>query len=68
MLFTGDAVSNVRGRTRCGVFNTDPARARAAFRRLAALPVETVVFGHGDPIAAGASAALRAAAEQAGQA
>ncbi|MFJ3215527.1 MBL fold metallo-hydrolase [Kitasatospora sp. NPDC086801] len=68
VLFTGDAVANVQGRTVLGVFNTDPARALASFHRLAALPVETAVFGHGDPIAEGASAALRAAAEQAGQA
>ncbi|MET9180398.1 MBL fold metallo-hydrolase [Kitasatospora aureofaciens] len=62
VLFTGDIASNVQGRTRPGVFHTDPARALASFHRLAALPVETAVFGHGDPIAAGASAALRAAA------
>lgn len=64
VLFTGDAVANVGGRTMLGVFNTDPARAADALRRLAELPVETAVFGHGDPIATGASAALRAAAEE----
>ncbi|TYC73232.1 hypothetical protein [Streptomyces sp. CB01881] len=60
----GDAVANVGGRTMLGVFNTDPARAADALRRLAALPVETAVFGHGDPVATGASAALRSAVEQ----
>ncbi|WP_316526297.1 MBL fold metallo-hydrolase [Kitasatospora brasiliensis] len=64
VLFTGDAVANVQGRIVPGVFNTDPALTLASFHRLAALPVETAVFGHGDPIARGASAALRAAAEQ----
>jgi glyoxylase-like metal-dependent hydrolase (beta-lactamase superfamily II) len=64
VLFTGDLAANVGGRTMPGVFNTDPALALASFHRLAALPVETAVFGHGDPIAEGASAALRAAAEQ----
>ncbi|MFJ6137303.1 MBL fold metallo-hydrolase [Kitasatospora sp. NPDC092286] len=64
VLFTGDAVANPGGRTMCGVFNTDPVRAAGSLRRLAGLPVETAVFGHGDPITAGASAALRAAAEQ----
>ncbi|MEU8921315.1 MBL fold metallo-hydrolase [Kitasatospora sp. NPDC048545] len=64
VLFTGDVVSNVGGQTRPGVFHTDPARALASFHRLAALPVGTAVFGHGDPIAEGASAALRTAAEQ----
>ncbi|MFJ8472923.1 MBL fold metallo-hydrolase [Kitasatospora sp. NPDC094011] len=62
VLFTGDIAANVQGQTRPGVFHTDPARALASFHRLAALPVETAVFGHGDPIATGASAALRAAA------
>ncbi|MBP0449619.1 MBL fold metallo-hydrolase [Kitasatospora sp. RG8] len=64
VLFTGDTVANVGGRTMLGVFNTDPARAADALRRLASLPVETAVFGHGDPVAAGASAALRSAVEQ----
>ncbi|KJS62041.1 MBL fold metallo-hydrolase [Streptomyces rubellomurinus] len=67
VLFTGDIASHVQGRTRPGVFHTDPARALESFRRLAELPVETAVFGHGDPIAAGASAVLRGAAEQLGQ-
>ncbi|MFF8640345.1 MBL fold metallo-hydrolase [Streptomyces sp. NPDC015345] len=61
-LFTGDAVANV-GQTMLGVFNTDRARAIASLRRLAELDVDTVVFGHGDPISDGtATAALRAAA------
>ncbi|MQS14009.1 MBL fold metallo-hydrolase [Streptomyces kaniharaensis] len=64
VLFTGDTVANVGGRTMPGVFHTDPARALDSFHRLAELPVTTAVFGHGDPIAEGASAALRAAAEQ----
>ncbi|MFD0273269.1 MBL fold metallo-hydrolase [Kitasatospora sp. NPDC127111] len=64
VLFTGDAVANVGGQTMMGVFNTDPARAAEALRRLAALPVETAVFGHGEPIATGASAALRSAVQK----
>ncbi|MGW2249190.1 MBL fold metallo-hydrolase [Kitasatospora sp. NPDC001660] len=64
VLFTGDIASNVEGHTRLGVFHTDPARARTSFLRITGLPVTTAVFGHGDPIAEGASAALRAAAEQ----
>ncbi|WP_031076800.1 MBL fold metallo-hydrolase [Streptomyces sp. NRRL WC-3742] len=67
VLFTGDLASNVGGQTRPGVFHTDPKQALESFHRLAALPVETAVFGHGDPIAEGASAALRAASERAAQ-
>lgn len=61
VLFTGDIAANVEGRTMPGVFNSDPARALASFHRLAALDVDVACFGHGDPITAGASAALRAA-------
>ena len=45
-----------------GVFNTDHTLAASSFRRMSELDVETACFGHGDPIVAGASAALRAVA------
>ncbi|MFK0160481.1 MBL fold metallo-hydrolase [Streptomyces sp. NPDC090493] len=61
VLFTGDAVANV-GRTALGVFNTDRPRAVESLHRLAGLDVETVLFGHGDPITHGAAAALQGAA------
>ncbi|KAF3463190.1 MBL fold metallo-hydrolase [Streptomyces sp. Tu 3180] len=61
VLFTGDAVANV-GRTMLGVFNTDRPRAVESLHRLAELDVETVLFGHGDPITDGAAAALQGAA------
>ncbi|MET7487135.1 MBL fold metallo-hydrolase [Streptomyces sp. NPDC005538] len=61
VLFTGDAVANV-GRTMLGVFNTDRTRAVASLHRLAELAAETAVFGHGEPILNGATAALREAA------
>ncbi|MEY9871498.1 glyoxylase-like metal-dependent hydrolase (beta-lactamase superfamily II) [Streptacidiphilus sp. MAP12-33] len=61
VLFTGDAVANV-GRTMMGVFNTDRVRAVDSLHRLAGLEVETAVFGHGEPVTRGASAALRQAA------
>lgn len=60
VLFTGDAVANV-GRTMLGVFNTDRARAVKSLHRLAGLDVETVVFGHGEPIVSSAATALRGA-------
>lgn len=61
VLFTGDAVANV-GRTILGVFNTDRTRAIESLHRMAKLEVDTAVFGHGDPIAHGAAAALQEAA------
>ncbi|WP_042409400.1 MBL fold metallo-hydrolase [Streptacidiphilus carbonis] len=64
VLFTGDAVANV-GRTMLGVFNTDRAKAVKSLHRLADLAVETVLFGHGDPIVHGAAFALRRAASAA---
>ncbi|MFE3114005.1 MBL fold metallo-hydrolase [Kitasatospora indigofera] len=64
LLFTGDAVANV-GRTMLGVFNTDRAAAVESLHRLAELKVESAVFGHGDPVVTGATAALRAAAADA---
>jgi len=45
-----------------GVFNTDRPRAAAALRRLAALPVGTACFGHGEPVTEDAAGALRRAA------
>ncbi|MDB1088758.1 MBL fold metallo-hydrolase [Streptomyces sp. ACA25] len=64
VLFTGDAVANV-GHTMLGVFNTDRARAVDSLHRLAELDIDTAVFGHGDPLLHGASAALRQAAADA---
>ncbi|MGV4926055.1 MBL fold metallo-hydrolase [Streptomyces sp. BHT-5-2] len=61
VLFAGDAVANV-GQTMLGVFNTDRARAVKSLHRLAQLEVDTAVFGHGDPISHGATAALQTAA------
>ncbi|MEU7066785.1 MBL fold metallo-hydrolase [Streptomyces sp. NPDC053429] len=49
VLFTGDCVAGV-GQVMLGVFNVDGARARASFRRLAALSPSVACFGHGDPL------------------
>jgi glyoxylase-like metal-dependent hydrolase (beta-lactamase superfamily II) len=62
VLFTGDAVANVGGRTILGVFNTDRKQTVDSFHRLAELDVQTAVFGHGDPLTADAGAVLQAAA------
>lgn len=63
ILFTGDAVAHSEGRVILGVFNTDRKRAIESFHRLADLDVDTVCFGHGDPIVGGAGKRLREAAE-----
>ncbi|EHI13495.1 MBL fold metallo-hydrolase [Mycolicibacterium thermoresistibile] len=65
VLFTGDTVANV-GTLSLGVFNRDRARTIEAFRRLAALDVETVCFGHGDPIVEGGGHRLREVAAELG--
>lgn len=62
VLFTGDAVANVGGRTILGVFNLDRARALASFRRLAEPPADFACFGHGEPLVGDASTTLRTAA------
>ncbi|CAM3782068.1 MBL fold metallo-hydrolase [Kibdelosporangium persicum] len=61
ILFTGDTVAN-EGGVILGVFNQDEDQMLAGFRRLADLDVETVCFGHGEPIVRGAGPILREAA------
>ncbi|MFI1801620.1 MBL fold metallo-hydrolase [Streptomyces sp. NPDC020379] len=61
VLFPGDTIATVEGRAVLGPFNVDRAEAVAAFRRLAALDVETVCVAHGLPLLKGGGAALRAA-------
>lgn len=46
------------------VFDTDRERALESFRRLAALAPAVACFGHGDPLADGTAAALRASADR----
>ncbi|HEV7650196.1 MAG TPA: MBL fold metallo-hydrolase [Actinophytocola sp.] len=62
VLFTGDTIAATSdGEVILGVFNQDEDAMLAAFRQLAALDVETVCFGHGDPVVTGAGTALREA-------
>lgn len=61
VLFTGDTVASHEGGLMLGPFNVDRQRAAGSFRRLAALDCSTALFGHGDPVASGAQAALTAA-------
>ena len=63
VLFTGDTIANV-GTVMLGTFNQDRVRTIESFRRLAALDVETVCFGHGGPIASGAGDRIREVAQR----
>lgn len=58
VLFAGDTIANV-GSVMLGTFNQDRVRTIASFNRMAALDVETVCVGHGDPIHGGAGDRLR---------
>jgi glyoxylase-like metal-dependent hydrolase (beta-lactamase superfamily II) len=60
LLVAGDALNNSAGLAGSNPqFTADEAAARASVARLAALPVRTVLFGHGEPLDAGAAAALK---------
>jgi glyoxylase-like metal-dependent hydrolase (beta-lactamase superfamily II) len=65
LLFTGDSVAaSPSGRVMLGPFNVDREQAIATFRALADLDVDTACFGHGDPVLADVSAALRDAVRE----
>jgi glyoxylase-like metal-dependent hydrolase (beta-lactamase superfamily II) len=65
-LFTGDTVARTPdGEVILGVFNVDRAQAVASVQRQARLDADIACFGHGQPVTANASAALRSAAERA---
>lgn len=59
VLFTGDIAAEHGGQVMLGVFNLDRTVTARSFARLADLEVDTVCFGHGDPIVGDASARLR---------
>lgn len=50
VLFTGDVATENQGYVILGPFNHDRGQARASFRRFADIDVETVCFGHGQPL------------------
>ncbi|GAB7046787.1 MBL fold metallo-hydrolase [Catenuloplanes indicus JCM 9534] len=62
VLFAGDAASGGRRGVQRSpkIMSDDPARAEESLRRLAALDFETVVFGHGTAVTAGAADRFRA--------
>ncbi len=63
VLITGDTVAEHQGQVVLGPFNTDRARAWASLQRLASMDVEVACFGHGEPVATDAGAALRRATD-----
>jgi glyoxylase-like metal-dependent hydrolase (beta-lactamase superfamily II) len=64
VLFPGDIVATAEGRAILGPFNVAREQAIASFRTLAALEVEMLCVPHGEPVAKGADALLKAAAPE----
>lgn len=63
VLVAGDAINNTAGLSGPNPqFTADLVTATASVKLLAALPVRTVLFGHGAPLESGAAAALQALA------
>ncbi len=63
LLVAGDAVRTEGGLGPMeDVYNIDPAQHRASIKKLAQFDFETLLCGHGDPIATGASKQLKALA------
>ena len=60
ILVAGDALNNSSGLSGSSPSNTaDEDQAKASVKKLAALDVAGILFGHGEPLTADASAALR---------
>jgi glyoxylase-like metal-dependent hydrolase (beta-lactamase superfamily II) len=60
VLIAGDALNNSAGLTGSSPRNTaDPAKAAESVKKMAALDVGTILFGHGEPLTSGAADALR---------
>lgn len=68
VLFVGDNLQRRFGRLSfaSSLYSEDPAQARRSMSRLAALDVETMVFGHFAPLETGAGEALARLAGRAG--
>ena len=62
VLFTGDVATQQQGQVILGPFNHDRTLARQSFRRFADIDVDTVCFGHGEPLRGDDTAKLHAAA------
>lgn len=65
VLFTGDIATQNQGQVLLGPFNQDRPRAHFSFRRFADIDVDTVCFGHGQPLLGDDTHKLREAASAA---
>jgi glyoxylase-like metal-dependent hydrolase (beta-lactamase superfamily II) len=63
VLFTGDVATQQRGQVVLGPFDNDRPKARQSFRKFADIEVDTVCFGHGQPLVGEETNKLTAAAE-----
>jgi glyoxylase-like metal-dependent hydrolase (beta-lactamase superfamily II) len=63
VLFTGDVATQQRGRVVLGPFDNDRPMARQSFRKFADIEVDTVCFGHGQPLVGEDTNKLRTAAK-----
>ena len=64
-LVAGDVLSGTSGRLRVFIDEADPALLLPALEALADLPIERVIIPHGDAIAEGGAARIRAAVAEA---
>ena len=60
VLLTGDIAASHEGNVVLGPFNTDREEAKSSLRRLTALDVDAVGFGHGDPLTSDVAKAMSA--------
>lgn len=58
VLFTGDIAAHGEDGLLLGPFNTDRARAKESFARLATVPAQVICFGHGEPLSGPDGAAV----------
>jgi glyoxylase-like metal-dependent hydrolase (beta-lactamase superfamily II) len=65
VLFTGDIATAYDGNVILGPFGNDRPAARESFRRFADIDVDTVCFGHGQPLRGADTDKLKAAAKAA---
>jgi glyoxylase-like metal-dependent hydrolase (beta-lactamase superfamily II) len=63
VLFTGDVATVYEGQVILGPFDKDRPTARHSFRRFADIEVDTVCFGHGQPLVGDETNKLKAAAK-----
>lgn len=63
VLFTGDVATQQQGQVVLGPFDNDRPTARQSFRKFADIEVDTVCFGHGQPLVGEETYKLKAAAK-----